>query len=102
MVCVYPGNVAAQNFYSMLTCSIMDVFAGSELLFAIATLLIFAIIAYYFKVNATMSIGMGIVLVWAINGLFEYQNEQLTILIMLLLIGFAIKLAFGFKNALER
>jgi len=102
MVCAAVDNVAATNFYDMLMCGIMDVFSGSEILFAIGTLIIFACIAYYFRLNSTISLGIGIVLTWAIGGLFEFQNEQLRILMVLLIIGFAIKLAFGFKNALER
>ena len=99
MACI---ESATSNFYDMITCGILNVFSGSELLFALAVLIIFGMLAYYFRLNSTLSVGLGIVLIWAINGLFEVQNQQLNILLMLLIIGLAIKMVFGFKNILEK
>jgi hypothetical protein len=94
--------VKMTNFYDMLMDGILYMFAGSEVLFAIITLLFFAGLAYYFRINSTIAIGIGIGLTWAINGLYLYQNEQLMLLLTIMVVGFGIKLAFSFKNLFER
>jgi len=90
------------NFYDMVNSGITNIFSGSEILFALVALMFFAGLAYYFRLNSTLSLGFAIILVWAINGLNPVPNEQLILLLTIMVIGLGIKLAFGFKNALER
>ena len=90
------------NFYEMLMEGIVYIFAGSEILFALVALMFVAGLAYYFRLNSTLSFGIAIVITWAINGLYYYQNEQLMLLLTIMIVGFGIKLAFGFKNAFDR
>lgn len=88
-------TAGATTFYDILYCFLFTLTGGDSTILGLIILALVLVISYQARLNGTLALIFGFSSLWAINGMFGYTSEGLTIVMALLGIGIFLKILHG-------
>jgi len=98
MGCYVAG---ADSFWDILQCFLYSLTGGDPTILGLAMLGLVLVISYQARLNGTLALVFGAIMVWAIYSIFNSTSEALLIVFGVLIIGIALKVLNGLIEVTE-